>query len=244
MITLHTLSMEDYKKLVAKMLFNVEKDENNPYVDSILHVTIGRGFDIEGSKSSRDKVFEIMKLDPKRLDIKNSNYQQQFAKEKSYIDKILAAIETYNTNADIQRELNKIMADRAGDPALQTYSYITNRTTFSLTNDEIEQTYQNIIKDFEDTISRLFGDTTALPPSKERAVLISMAYQGSIKSVRSELQQAMVTDNNQAEAWYLIRYKAIGSHYGAQDGGGHAKRHYYESQVFSLYDNPANVTLA
>ena len=71
-----------------------------------------------------------------------------------------------------------------------------------------------------------------------------MAYQGSIKSVRSKLQQAMVTDNNRAEAWYLLRYKAIGNHYGAQDGGGHAKRHYYEAQVFGLYDDPANVTLA
>ena len=54
----------------------------------------------------------------------------------------------------------------------------------------------------------------------------------------------MVTDNNRAEAWYLLRYKAIGNHYGAQDGGGHAKRHYYEAQVFGLYDDPANVTLA
>ena len=51
MITLHTLSTEDYKKLVAKILFSVEKDENIPYVDSIWHVTIGRGFDIEGSES-------------------------------------------------------------------------------------------------------------------------------------------------------------------------------------------------
>jgi hypothetical protein len=135
------------------------------------------------------------------------------------------------------------MAQRASDPDLQTYSHIVNRTTFNLTNNEIEQTYQNIIKDFEDTVSRLFGDTTVLTPSKERAALISMAYQGSIRSIRSKLQQAMVTDNNRAEAWYLIRYKAIGNHYGAQDGGGHAKRHYYESQVFGLYNDPANVTL-
>jgi hypothetical protein len=193
-------------------LFGIEKDETNPYVDSIWHVTIWRGFDIEGSKSSRDNVFKIMGLDPKRLDDKNPNYQQQLSKEKSYIDKILAAINTYNTAPDIQRELNKIMAERAGDPDLQTYSHIVNRTTFSLTNDEIEQTYQNIIGTYEDTVSRLSGDTTVLEPSKERAALISMAYQGSIKSIRSKLQQALVTDNNRAEAWYLIRYKAIGNH--------------------------------
>ena len=135
------------------------------------------------------------------------------------------------------------MADRAADTDLKIYSHIKNRTTFSLTQPEIEQTYQNVVKGFEDTITRLFGDTTAFAPSKERAVLISLAYQGAIGAVRSKLQQAMVTDNNRAEAWYLIRYKAIGSHYGANDGGGHAKRHYYESQVFGLYDNPANVTL-
>jgi Ca2+-binding RTX toxin-like protein len=151
---------------------------------------------------------------------------------------------TYNTTTDIQRELHKIMANRAADADLQSYSHIKNRPTFSLTQPEIDQTYQNVVKSFEDTITRLFGDTTVFAPSKERAVLISLAYQGAIRAVRSKLQQAMVTDNNRAEAWYLIRYKAIGKHYGANDGDGHAKRHYYEAQVFGLYDNPSNVTLA
>jgi Ca2+-binding RTX toxin-like protein len=245
MIALNTLSAEDYKKFVAKILFGAEQDENLPYVDSIEHVTIGRGFDIEGSpKPSRSEVFKTMGLEDTRLDPTDPDYQKQLAKEKNYTARIITVINTYNTTSDIRRELDKIMAERASDPDLQTYSHIVNRTTFSLTTDEIEQTYQNIIGTYEDTVSRLFGDTTVLAPSKERAALISMAYQGSIKSIRSKLQQAMVTDNNRAEAWYLIRYKAIGNHYGAEDGGGHAKRHYYESQVFGLYNDPANVTLA
>src|SRR5947209_19874475 len=102
MIALHTLSAEDYKKLVAKILFGIEKDENTPYVDSISHVTIGRGFDIEGSEASRRKVFETMGLDETRLDSSNPNYQKQLTKEKGYIDKIRAAINTYNTTTDIQ----------------------------------------------------------------------------------------------------------------------------------------------
>lgn len=64
MITLHTLSAEDYKKLVAKILFGAEQDENLPYVDSIRHVTIGRGFDIEGSPTpSRIEVFKTIGLE-------------------------------------------------------------------------------------------------------------------------------------------------------------------------------------
>src|SRR5438094_10566392 len=100
MIMLHTLSTEDYERLVAKILFSVERDENTPYVDSIGHVTIGRGFDIQGSELSRDKVFEIMGLDPKRLDSKNPNYQQQLAKEREYIDSIIATIELYKNTTD------------------------------------------------------------------------------------------------------------------------------------------------
>ena len=134
MIRLHTLSVEDYKKLVAKILFGTEQDESNPYVDSIGHVTIGRGFDIEGSpQPSRSEVFKTMGLEEARLDPTNPNYQKQLAKEKNYIARIITAIKTYNITADIQRELNKIMAERAGDPDLQTYSHIVNihhRTLF------------------------------------------------------------------------------------------------------------------
>ena len=86
MITLHTLGVEDYKNLVTKILFGVENDENNPYVDSIKHVTIGRGFDIEGSERSRNEVFKTMGLEEGRLDKADPNYQQQLAKEKGYIN--------------------------------------------------------------------------------------------------------------------------------------------------------------
>src|SRR5262249_17741807 len=171
MITLHTLNAEDYKKLVAKILFGAEKDENNPYVDSIGHVTIGRGFDIEGSPTpSRSEVFKTMGLERARLDPADPNYQAQLAKEQEYIDSIIATIELYqNTTDSIQRDLNEIMADRAADPVLQTYNHITSRTTFSLTNDEIEQTYQNLIKVYEGRITSLFGDTAVFAESKERA---------------------------------------------------------------------------
>ena len=108
---------------------------------------LGVGLTLKDQNLSRDKVFKTIGLDEFRLDPANPKYQQQLAKEKGYINKIRTAINTYNTTADIQRELNKIMAERAGDPVLQIYSHIMNRPTFSLTNDEIEQTYQDIIKD-------------------------------------------------------------------------------------------------
>src|SRR5712691_5927175 len=101
MITLHTLSAEDYTRLVARMLLGVEHDENNPYVDSIGHVTIGRGFDIEGSKRlSRVQVFNTMGLGESFLDPADPNYQTQRAKEREYIDSIIATIELYQNTTD------------------------------------------------------------------------------------------------------------------------------------------------
>ena len=54
-------------------------------------------------------------------------------------------------------------------------------------------------------------------------------------------------DGNRAEAWYEIRFGSNKNALSAKppsDAGGQAKRHYYESQVFGLYDDPANVQLA
>src|SRR5262249_49126316 len=155
-------------------------------------------FDIEGSPiPSRREVFKTMGLDVTRLNKTDPNYQTQLAKEQEYIDRIISTIGLYqNTTDSIQRDLNEIMTERAADPDLQSYNHITSRTTFSLTNDEIEQTYQNIIKVYEDKVTSLFDDPTVLEPSKERAAHLSMAYQGTIKgNVKTELQQALLTDN-------------------------------------------------
>ncbi len=100
--------------------------------------------------------------------------------------------------------------------------------------------------------------------SWEQIALVSLAYNG-LGAWPSALTQA-IKAGDRAEAWYQIRYKSnsVGSKYsqgialtdvagttkdeqGNFDQGfdkGWAKRRFAESELFGLYDNPSNVTVA
>ena len=83
---------------------------------------------------------------------------------------------------------------------------------------------------FEDIVTArlaVFGETMA--HSRERAALVSMAYNGGVGLLGPNLMGA-IQDGNRAVAWYEIRYRSNGNQL-----GGLAKRRYYESQLFGLY---------
>ncbi|MBZ0093916.1 MAG: hypothetical protein K8H75_00860, partial [Sulfuricella sp.] len=69
-------------------------------------------------------------------------------------------------------------------------------------------------------------------PTKERAALVSLAY-NTPGLLGIGLARALV-DDNRAEAWYQIRYQSNG---GDSKGQGIANRRYRESDMFGLYDN-------
>ena len=80
-------------------------------------------------------------------------------------------------------------------------------------------------------------NTTTMRQSRERAVLVSLAYNGGTwnsktgKGLLGPKLMDAIRDDNRADAWYEIRY---GSNGNAIDGI--AKRRYYESTLFGLYD--------
>jgi hypothetical protein len=247
MITPNKLSISAYNKLIARLLENYEGDHNTPYFDSKSpnkHVTIGRGFDIEpGNSVGRREVFKVIGLNsPEIRDVDNPTRDAALrVKEKKYVDRIVAVIAGPDTSdATLQKSLNKIMAERAADPDFQNFSFITSRKTFCLTNTEIETVFTAIIKDKEDIISRKIAPTDKLGLSRERAVLVEMAYQGLISERSTPLREAIVNNSNRAEAWFQIRYKG---HMGKDDKPGQSSRHYREAEAFGLYNDPNNVSL-
>jgi hypothetical protein len=146
MINLHTLTQTDYAKLIAKLLLNAEEDRNDPYLDSIGHVTIGRGFDIEQAGKVRNEVFKTLGLNQFNL-IRDPDPNKEVllhAKERNYVNRIIVAIGTYNTDSGIQTALNKIMSERAQDSDFSNFPHITSHTSFHLTDAEIETTFQNL----------------------------------------------------------------------------------------------------
>ncbi|WP_427500878.1 calcium-binding protein [Methylomonas sp. MED-D] len=89
------------------------------------------------------------------------------------------------------------------------------------------QTYQN----YESAANEL-----AVPQSWERVALVSITYNRGLPAIHNKMQgfyDAIYADDR-AEAWFQIRYNAQTSNPNFVDGI--AKRRYYESEIFSLYD--------
>ena len=89
------------------------------------------------------------------------------------------------------------------------------------------------------------ANTLNMPLSPERVAFVSIAYNRGVSRLDSRMQSfyQAIRDGNRAEAWFQIRYNALGT----QDPrfvNGIAKRRYLESQIFGLYDDPNNVTAA
>lgn len=77
-----------------------------------------------------------------------------------------------------------------------------------------------------------------MPLSLERAAFVSLAYNRGVGRVNSMTEfAAAVQGSNRAEAWFQIRYNALGTT-AAAFRDGVAKRRFTEAQVFGLYDNP------
>lgn len=78
-----------------------------------------------------------------------------------------------------------------------------------------------------------------MPLSPERVAFVSVTYNRGEDAVRRKMQDfyQAIRDGNRAEAWFQIRYNALGS-----PGAGIAKRRFLESEFLSLYNDPNNVS--
>ncbi|GMQ82930.1 MAG: hypothetical protein BMS9Abin05_2398 [Rhodothermia bacterium] len=72
--------------------------------------------------------------------------------------------------------------------------------------------------------------------SRERAALVSMAFNGSIGLISGKLMD-QIAAGNRAEAWYEIRHNTNAGKSRVSSGGGIAKRRYMESHLFGLYED-------
>jgi hypothetical protein len=247
MIELNKLERSEYERLIWRALQNFEGAHNKPYFDSKRpnrHVTIGRGFDMEGDRKRRIEVFNVMRLgDNEALAIHGDKKltEELRAKEQAYINKITKIIIGPDTDkATLRASLDKIMAERAADPDFQSFPFITSRKTFSITDHEIETVFSAIVSEKDRIIDDKIAKRDVFGLSRERAVLVAMAYHGIISSRSAPLKDAIVNNDNRAEAWFQIRYKG---HMGKNDGPGQSCRHYREADLFGLYRNPDNISL-
>ena len=180
------------------------------------------------------------------------------------IDVTPAALQTFH-NAVRKPYTSDLALQQALNAEMQKLfdAGLSGRPTFAFNNtDEMRTVFDVAIKrydegdllatDANDKLGRINAWLAGIPPSRERAVLASMAYNGYINRGKSGALREAITKGDRAEAWYQIRYNSNSSGWSEIDGkltpnqlggAGVAKRHYIESQIFGLYDNPNSVSL-
>lgn len=81
-----------------------------------------------------------------------------------------------------------------------------------------------------------------MPLSAERAAFVSITYNRGVGTVQAKMQPfyEAVQTGNRAEAWFQIRYNSQTKN--PNNANGIANRRYKESDLFGLYDDPAQLT--
>ncbi|MCI0559763.1 MAG: hypothetical protein MN733_14835, partial [Nitrososphaera sp.] len=185
----------DYRVARYALISRVEESgdpKELPYADSDGIPTIGIGFNLR-VKSVVDAVLDALGFD--RAD----------PAEQGYIDEIksIASRNYKNMNSQLQHDLNDVMLRRSMDPNV-TGTEPAKRSTFEFnTTTEIQEVFDSLIDTYEDQVDSWLS---GIPDSKERTVLVSLAWNG-ILAESNNLKEAIVADDR-AEAWYEIRYRS------------------------------------
>ncbi len=218
-------------------------EANNPITRHNLHLvgsnlTIGIGFDLAtGGPAVIRAVFSQLGLDydyPENH--ANAPPDSPEAIESEYIGSLRFVVR-YNNAAAV----NNIMLTRYNDSRLNSLPQLQRRRSFAFNNDnEVKAVFDNLWpsvyrRDIYNRLPSLRNDA-AFENSSEMLALASLVWNGGIGMLGSKLKAA-IDDGNRAEAWFEIRYNSNNGN----NRPGIAKRRYFESQMFGLYDNPATV---
>ena len=209
---------------------NHQTPDYSAYDDGAGNVTIGVGFNL-GDLNVRTEVFNVLGLvqnDP-RLSPSLQTIENQ------YIQQLIDAI-----NAHDAYQFNTIMVQRAANTSLTA---VLGPLSSQLDDTQVQNIFAAIIPTYESDVNTWLA---GIPDSQERIALVSLAYNAKVgtnglPTTLGPKLGADIQNGDRAEAWYQIRYN---SDYEPPNlATGIAKRRYYESQVFGLYDNPNSLTV-
>ena len=215
--------------------FGLKVSENNPlrkgedlsglraHLDKKNSLAIGYGFDLLVPVHTNDVISNYLAT------ISSDAWSSFTANDELLLDQLrglrnkLTDAEKKNPPTDYLQKLTDVQSQLS----LNLYF---EKNASDLLRLMLDNEYEPIVRD------RLSQYGMTLPECKERAVLVSLAYQ-TPKYLGNGLMTAMQNDDR-AEAWFEIRYNSNTEPAGIADGV--AKRHYYEADLFGLYDDGVN----
>jgi len=242
---------DEYKNRRYDLLLRLEEQgtakltpyNDNPAAGAAGNVTMGVGFNLEAS-AVRAEVFRTLGLirnNPLLSNVPPAPGQLSARQvENNYIDQLISAIASASNDFT---QLHLTMVDRANDPRLDALG--TRRTAFQFLDfPEIQTTFDRLMTTIYEP--KIDSWLSGIPESRERLALASLAWnqKDSNPLLGAGLRRALLDSQGRSEAWYEIRYNSNSASQATNIRNGIAKRRYYESGVFGLFENPSAPTPA
>ncbi len=258
---LHCISDFDYNELVFKLIFQNSRFQAALSVSPAGIPTIGYGFDLRDDRVLIP-VFEALGFDVAAQQLKDAALEA----ERFYIDLIRSVFVAFdgkelagNSTESLNNVVQSILAARLIDKRYPRCHHYKRSARFVFQDKAaVKLCIKALTKKFEKTVDRwlmafdleLVNRNPRLfaRKSTERTVLLSLAYQGIIglKPNKTPLFPALGNTfllDDRALAWYYLRYRAF---CGDERPIQTVIQRYYESELFSLYDegtSAANITI-
>ncbi len=235
-IDLHSLESESYKQERYTLFLFMEegKEQKELYDDGKGNLTIGVGFNLKGAWNRWAK--PILN----KFGAINPNTGQV---DDATVAAFKAIIDQYNGNnlSQIQTKLDEKLREVLGKPITDT------SVEFKFTNDQdVQDVFNDTINLWEDDLKKVLP--AGFPPSEswENIALLSLLFNNvlSTSSNKSPLLMNALDTGNRAEAWYQIRYCSNKIYQTAAENAlrpGIAKRRYFESTLFGLFNDKNNI---
>lgn len=207
MLKFTAMSGAAYRQTVFSMLTVLEGSTRRAYLDTAADPapTIGIGFNLRYN------------LEPVLKAMLGTGWNATLqGRLKAVVDKSYGRGETALLNS----RLDKVMADWKA-----THDADAPKTFGFASDTQVGKALAAISPGYEAAIDRWIA---RIPPSAERAVLFSMAW--NAPSLLGPKLKEAVLSGDRAEAWYEIRYNSNGSGH-----DGIANRRYVEAEHFKLY---------
>jgi len=239
--------IKEYEALVDKLVFGTRFFQHNLHISSSGTASIGFNFNLQDTFTLH-RVLEALGFD---VDGKKLTAEALVA-ERYYIGLLRSSFNQCNGSDlnSLKVVVQNILSARQTDHRYQNFSQFKRTDEFALKSKDkgfaiayaVTKHYERIVDnwltafgfDILKSNSHLLSRN-----SKERAVLVSLAAQHIIgveadgTPLNIQLANAFV-DDDRSEAWFNIRYCLFDN---ALPNKTSVKRRYFESEIFSLYDD-------